>query len=622
MKKKTPQEIIELRQRASSLRKDLREVNERLAAVTAFDEDDGDNGDHDNHNDDRHHKQSNVGNSGAVLPPPGKSGYLFKWQDRSIGWGGTKWALRFVQLDRGRVSYYLSHLEASSSPRYVLSLRGCAIADEGWKRNRRHTSKTTPRGKDPPIDEVGAYFFVFSIYHRPDSAVVAGGAESSAGSSPKDATNEYVPLLRFSTPSLAEKNQWIKLLSEACAYCETDEFLADEATRNAEEEFRRQQQQQLVMAMPQAERGTLPPLYFATSSNDNSKRGLHARRPSFSKLPRSSTFRTVSKSRDAEKSEQRGFPASKPMHRSAAPSVLSAENASTQNYRGFFNLGIIILVVSNFRLILNAVRKHGFVLADASSLSKFSLQHWEQFPFLTGLLVLQGFLVVAFLVEWLLGKRKLYEPVGMMIHQVNAHSSFAVTIFIVWNFIGNPSVGGTLLMTGVVTWMKLISYTLANEDYRHNAQSKKKDDSFQATLAIIDNLDEKDWEIEYPSNVTLSSLYYFWLAPTLTYQIAFPKTPRVRPLKVVGILIRMVATFSTFTFLIYQIVAPTLENLLKDLDATGGRYTTSILAEYWLRLAIANTYLWLLVFYFYFHLYLNFFAELLRFGDRVFCKYF
>jgi diacylglycerol O-acyltransferase-1 len=39
-----------------------------------------------------------------------------------------------------------------------------------------------------------------------------------------------------------------------------------------------------------------------------------------------------------------------------------------------------------------------------------------------------------------------------------------------------------------------------------------------------------------------------------------------------------------------------------------------------LKLSIANTYLWLLMFYTYFHLYLNLFAELLRFGDRVFYK--
>ena len=120
--------------------------------------------------------------------------------------------------------------------------------------------------------------------------------------------------------------------------------------------------------------------------------------------------------------------------------------------------------------------------------------------------------------------------------------------------------------------------------------------------------------------MTLTNIYYFWLAPTLTYQIAFPKTPRVRWLKVAGILLRMVMVFSLFSFFIIQVVAPTLDNLLKDLEATQGRYTLEILADYWLKLAITNTYLWLLMFYFYFHLYFNLFAELLRFGDRVFYK--
>jgi len=272
--------------------------------------------------------------SDSVLPPPGKSGYLFKWQDRSIGWGGLKWSLRYVSLDRGRISYYYSHLE--SAPRYMLSLRGCAVRDEGYKRNRRHVSKTTPRGEEPPLEEVGAYFFVFSIYHRPDSA------------EPSKESLDIVPLLRFSTPSQAEKSQWIQLLSEACAYCETDAFLQEEASRNAEEEYRRQQQMQLAQAMPQAERGTLPPLYFAKD-----RRAGLTRKPSISKLPKSTLFRSKSNSHDAEKAEKKGFPPSKPMHRASAPSFLSAE-ARSQNYRGFFNLAIIILVVSNFRLILSA----------------------------------------------------------------------------------------------------------------------------------------------------------------------------------------------------------------------------------------------------------------------------
>lgn len=305
------EETEELKARAQSLQKELKKVNDKLARL-------GDSS----------------ANSGEILPPPGKSGYLFKWQDRSIGWGGTKWALRFVELNRGRISYYLSHLE--NAPRYMLSLRGCAVRDEGWKRNRRHVSKNTPHGKDPPIDEVGAYFFVFSIYHFDSSST----QEESA---------DIVPLLRFSTPSLAEKTQWIQLVAEACAYCETDSFLKEEAARNEEEEFRRQQQRNMAQTMPQAERGTLPPLYFA---HTDPRRGL-TRKPSLTKLPKANMFRTKSQSQDAEKSEKKGYPPSKPMHRSSAPSFLSAE-AQTQNYRGFFNLAMIILIVSNFRLILHA----------------------------------------------------------------------------------------------------------------------------------------------------------------------------------------------------------------------------------------------------------------------------
>jgi diacylglycerol O-acyltransferase-1 len=118
----------------------------------------------------------------------------------------------------------------------------------------------------------------------------------------------------------------------------------------------------------------------------------------------------------------------------------------------------------------------------------------------------------------------------------------------------------------------------------------------------------------------MKNIYYFWLAPTLTYQICFPKVPRVRLRRVIGILCGLSACFTLFILLIAQFVTPTLDSLVIDLEKTQGVYTARIFAEYWLKLAIANTYLWLLMFYVYFHLYLNLWAELLRFGDRVFYK--
>eukprot|EP00980_Cylindrotheca_fusiformis_P028101 scaffold22580_cov210-Cylindrotheca_fusiformis.AAC.8 len=489
-------EIIGLRARAGELEKELESVRQLLSKL----------GDDD---DDRNH------GTNRPKPPPAKSGYLFKWQDRTIGFSGSKWSLRFVKADRGRVSYFYSHLE--NQPRLEMSLRGCAIRDEGWKINRRHPS-SNKKGVDPPLDEPGAYFFVFSVYIRPDSA----GSE--------DESNEFfVPLLRFSTPSFAEKTQWIQILSETCAYCETEAFLMEESQRNQQDELRKQQQLKMIQDMPQVERGTLAPLYFAPDKRAADQRTKLSRRPSHAKLPKSTLFRTLSKSRDADKVD-RSYPPSKPMHRTSAPSFFSPE-APAKNYRGFFNLAMIILIVSNFHL---------------------------------------------------------------------------------------PALGAYLMGMTAITWMKLLSYAHANQDYRY--LSRKDKDAFQTNLAIIDDLDTSDFNIEYPRNISLRNIYYFWLAPTLTYQIAFPKAPRVRPLRVLGLLLRMAIAISLFTFLAAQLVAPNLRNLLRDLEATNGRYTYHILAEYWLKLAVSNTYMWLLMFYTYFHLYLNLFAELLRFGDRVFYK--
>jgi len=542
--------------------------------------------------------------SDSMPAPVGKKGYLFKWQDRSIGWSGTKWALRFVSLDasRGQLTYYGSHLD--NQPRYVLSLRGCAVRDDGWKRNQRHKRRTEE--EDPPLEEPGAYFFLFSIYQRPfhDS----------------DDANEQdiVPLLRFSTPSMAEKLQWIQLISEACAYCETDRFLAEEAERAAELDRRQREQRHMSVAMPEAKEGTLPPLYFAP----HKQHAKHTRRPSFTRSPSSAEFRTKSKNEDAEKSDKKnsGYPPSKPMHRAAEPSYLSVE-APVQNYRGFFNLGVLILVVSNVRLLAASVRSHGFVLANFVDHLK-GLTHiqqtdmWEEFPFVSGFLLQVVFITSAFCIEWLLSRRRIPNAAGMFLHHVNAYSALLVPLWIVWEFIHKPVIGAVLLVHATITWMKLISYILANEDYRSMARKNQNENM----LALVEDLDPGDVNVRYPENITLRNMFYFWFCPSLTYQIAFPKIPRRRWSKIGSIVMRGIVCVSIFTFVAAQVVSPTLAGLVEDLEASGGTYTASMMAHYWLKLCIANTYLWLLVFYFYFHLYLNFFAEILRFGDRVFYK--
>ena len=125
-------------------------------------------------------------------------------------------------------------------------------------------------------------------------------------------------------------------------------------------------------------------------------------------------------------------------------------------------------------------------------------------------------------------------------------------------------------------------------------------------------------------NITLRNIYYFWLAPTLTYQIAFPRTKHIRISYVIATLLRMIFAITIILFLVAQITVPALNQIVQDYSNSSiarlGLGSLPLATEHLLRLTIANTYIWLLVFYTFFHLFLNLLAEILRFGDRVFYK--
>jgi len=567
------------------------------------------------------HKNAFAGVS-HISPPPEKKGYLFQWQDRSIGWGGSKWSLTLTSLERGRISLYENHL--AESPVSVLTLRDCAVQDEGRKQNKRHKSKHNP----PAENEPGAYFHVFAIMARIDTESDDDDNDDITAFTFADHTS--LPLLRFSTTSLADKQKWMDLISETCAYCDSEAFLADEMNRAAEKRRQEEEQARMATEMPGASRGTLPPLYFApattTTPHHNPhkmKRRRSSKSSSHKTMQRSSSYMSIAKSSlDADKKEAQ-YPPSKPMHTKAAPSFLSAE-APVQNYRGLFNLAMILLIVSNFRLIAVSLQQHGLALLNLRTYIDRYAHHyaedpWHDFPLISGFLLLQGFIVAAYLIEFLLSRKQLSESLGMTLHHVNCHSILLVLTTIVWYQIESPAVGAFLLFYATITWMKLISYACANEDYRLAIKAGDVH-AMEASLSLLSNLEQDEESIVYPQNITISNLYYFWLAPTLTYQIAFPKTPKVRLRRVFGIVLGLITCGTLATFLVAQIVSPTLAHLVLDLEKTGGVYTVGIMADYWLKLAIANTYLWLLMFYAYFHLYLNFWAEVLRFGDRVFYK--
>uniref|UniRef100_A0A7R9VM43 O-acyltransferase n=1 Tax=Chlamydomonas euryale TaxID=1486919 RepID=A0A7R9VM43_9CHLO len=126
-----------------------------------------------------------------------------------------------------------------------------------------------------------------------------------------------------------------------------------------------------------------------------------------------------------------------------------------------------------------------------------------------------------------------------------------------------------------------------------------------------------EWALlRYPENLTLSNLAYFAAAPTLTYQVNYPRTEKIR-LKWLGRRVfELAIVLTAMVLLVNQYIFPAVHNSMRPLQEMDWLH----LCERVLRLALPNTYVWLCMFYSLFHLWLNILAELLRFGDREFYK--
>ncbi|CAB1320490.1 unnamed protein product, partial [Coregonus sp. 'balchen'] len=101
----------------------------------------------------------------------------------------------------------------------------------------------------------------------------------------------------------------------------------------------------------------------------------------------------------------------------------------------------------------------------------------------------------------------------------------------------------------------------------------------------------------------MTNIYYFVFAPTLCYELNFPRSPRIRK----SFLLRR---------LFEMWIVPTIQNSMKpfqDMDF-------SRMMERMLKLAVPNHLIWLIFFYWFFHSSMNFVAELMRFGDREFYR--
>ncbi|KAG4959182.1 hypothetical protein AAZX31_13G089000 [Glycine max] len=290
-----------------------------------------------------------------------------------------------------------------------------------------------------------------------------------------------------------------------------------------------------------------------------------------------------------------------PAHRKVKESPLSSDTIfrQLQSHAGLFNLCIVVLVAVNSRLIIENLMKYGWLIKSGFWFSSKSLRDWPLFMCCLSLVV---FPFAAFIVEKLAQQKCIPEPVVVVLHIIITSASLFYPVLVILRCDSAFLSGVTLMLFACVVWLKLVSYAHTNYDMRALTKSVEKGEALPDTL-----------NMDYPYNVSFKSLAYFLVAPTLCYQPSYPRTPYIRKGWLFRQLVKLIIFTGVMGFIIEQYINPIVQNSQHPLK---GNLLYAI--ERVLKLSVPNLYVWLCMFYCFFHLWLNILAELLRFGDREF----
>lgn len=162
----------------------------------------------------------------------------------------------------------------------------------------------------------------------------------------------------------------------------------------------------------------------------------------------------------------------------------------------------------------------------------------------------------------------------------------------------------------LVVWMKLVSFAHCNYDLRQARLANEIRPGERESATPIEGADQP---LQYPENLTIGNMLYFLIAPTLTYQLTYPRTGRIRFKWLGRRCIELVVMVALLMAIVDQYIFPAVRNSVDSIrDRKTGHYLERVL-----KLSIPVVYSWLCMFYILFHVWLNILAEVIRFGDRV-----
>ena len=606
-----------------------------------------------------------------------KRGFLYKWRDREISYA-AKWGLRYFELSGKTLSYFAD--EHDHRPRRTIDLSQCIVRSDGTKKggtyhvfcvylaseNLQMAESLLLRLSTESKSEASQWIAMLEqacaiaeldaegretwkenpspTAHLPDAM---GRPGRSAAGLAGDEQSVPSAAVQQQLEGEFDTNDWgntvidvdAALKDDGRAIAAVDDALDGmsprmiQRVRSTNLILRKSQSRSLIARQILHKRA---PTVFSSSGANLIERELAAKDRQGLGGKGSASLGVAGAgagagSHGAALVKIKSFPAFKPMHRESKTSPLSYDRGpGEQNYRGFFNLGVIILFLAHFRMAGENFTKYGLLpsLFGASSgvstaaaagaagvaggagrralklaaaqaaaaaaaggtASAAAAVSWVPAHAVEALLSWAVSILVAYWTERLAARGQISEAVVVFANVTACTLNLVVPILWVW-FSHTPPMGAMVyLFQSVIIWMKLVSYAHANRDLRNALRTQKKNSEHllasagsaaalggrsSLSLATVEDVnakppamaaafaEAKDLEppfLSYPMNITLPNLLYFCLAPTLTYQLNFPRLPNIRWKHLATIWVRMGCVGAMMLFFWEQYMKPTLVN--------------------------------------------------------------
>ena len=273
-------------------------------------------------------------------------------------------------------------------------------------------------------------------------------------------------------------------------------------------------------------------------------------------------------------------------------------------------MAVLLLFLSNARVALENIIKYG-ILVNPGQVLEWLISEQRGYKTFIALFLSQNiFAWVALVLEKAAATGRLSNSIVFTGHGIN------IVLLLILPALGslkaNLSPISSIMLCGAVSVLslKLVSYLQVNFWCRSGRAEG------ETPVANGPSSSRGAPKIVYPHNLTTGNLYYFLAAPTLCYELNYPRSPRFRKWFFLKRLTEVVLLSQVILALSQQWIVPLLINSQKpfiEMDYTR-------IVERMMKLSIPNHVIWLINFYLLFHSWLNLLAEMTGFADREFYR--